>query len=259
MKNIENKIEANANETKAAAFQKKTREYASQYVVRSIQDGIHTGQLQIGDALPSEMELAEQLGVGRSSVREGIRILETIGILEVKHGKGTYVADNFVESLFKMMGFSMLSDNLGDFLAVRRVLECGSVQLQDPLSAEDVDELEALAKALSPENSLKDNIVYDRLFHNKLIRHTGNIMMIRIYDMVEGLLKELLENLMSYEDVVKEVRKAHLKIVEGLRTNNPHAVERAMSEHLASVEEYADKRIMKTSRRSAVIAGHKNK
>lgn len=259
MKHVENEISSDENEKIPADFQKKNREYASQYVVRSIQEAIHTGHLQIGDALPPEMELAEKLGVGRSSVREGIRILETIGILEVKHGKGTFVADNFVESLFKMLGFSMLSDNLGDFLAVRRVLECGSVQLQDPLSMEDVDELEALAKALSPENSLKDNIVYDRLFHTKLIEHTGNIMMIRIFNMVEGLLKELMESLMSYEDVVKEARKAHLKIVDGLRANNPHAVERAMSEHLARVEEYADKRIMKTGHRSVNIVGHKTK
>jgi len=223
---------------------KKANESAAQYVVRSIQDEIRTGRLKIGDMLPSETELAEKLGVGRSSVREGIRILTTFGILEVKQGRGTYVVDNFVESLFNMLGFSLVGDNLGYFLAARRVLECGCMQMdRDRLSNKDLDELEALANALSPGNSLKDNIVYDRMFHNKLVNHTGNTMIIRIYSMVEGLLWELMEKLMCYEDVIVEARKAHLRIVEALRADDHQAAERAMSEHLGRVEDYSRERM----------------
>ena len=226
-------------------FKKKTNESAAQYVVRSIQDAIRKGDLKIGDTLPSETELAEKLGVGRSSIREGIRILTTFGILEVKQGKGTYVVDHFVESLFNMLGFSLVGDNLGYFLAARRVLECGCMEMIDfgNMTVKDLNELEALANALSPNNALKDNIVFDRMFHNRLVTLTGNKMMIRIYSMVESLLWELMERLMGYEDVVVQAHKSHLRIVDALRKQDHHALVRAMSEHLGAVEDYSRERI----------------
>ncbi len=239
---------ASAENRHTFAFKKKPKESASQYVVRSIQEAIRSGNLKIGDALPSEMELAEKMGVGRSSIREGVRILTTFGILEVRQGKGTYIIDNFVESLFNMLGFSLVGDNLSYFLAARRVLECGCIKMSARgFSAEDLDELEELAKALSPQNTIRDNIDKDRQFHNKLIHHTGNTMMIRIYDMVGGLLWDLMVSLMCYDDVVEEARKAHLRIVEALRADDPQATERALSAHLSSVEDYAIGRLMNGS------------
>ncbi len=226
-------------------FKKRTKESASQYVVRSIQEAIRSGDLKIGDALPCETELAEKLGVGRSSVREGIRSLIAFGILEVKRGRGTFVVDNFVESLFNMLGFSLVGDNLGYFLAARRVLECGCIKMnQNSFASKELDELEALANALSPHNTLKDNINYDRMFHNKLIQHTGNTMMMRIYDMIGGLLWELMESLMCYEDVLTEAQKAHLNIVAALRVDDMQAAERAMSQHLGKVENYSQDRMV---------------
>lgn len=232
-------------EASETTFKKKPNESAAQYIVRSIQDAIRKGDLKIGDMLPSEMELAEKLGVGRSSIREGIRILTTFGILEVKQGKGTYVVDHFVESLFNMLGFSLVGDNLGYFLAARRVLECGCMEMVDPaaLTQKDLNELEALANALSPNNALKDNIVFDRMFHNKLVNLTDNKMMIRIYNMVESLLWELMENLMCYEDVVVQAHKSHLYIVDALRKQDRRALVRAMSEHLGAVEDYSRERL----------------
>ena len=198
----------------------------------------------MGDVLPSEKELVDKFGIGRSSVREGIRILETIGILEVKHGKGTYIVDNFVESLFNMLGFSLVGDNLSYFLAARRVLECGSIKMvYGRLTTNDIDELEVLANKLSPKNQLKDNIVNDYLFHSKLIRHTGNTMLIRIYSMIENLLHELMEKLMGYEDIIEDARSAHLEIVKSLRSDNPNDAEQAMGSHLDRVDEYSKSRI----------------
>lgn len=227
-----------------SVFMKKQKETASHYVVRSIQEAIRSGELKMGDVLPSEKELVDKFGIGRSSVREGIRILETIGILEVKHGKGTYIVDNFVESLFNMLGFSLVGDNLSYFLAARRVLECGSIKMvYGRLTTNDIDELEVLANKLSPKNQLKDNIVNDYLFHSKLIRHTGNTMLIRIYSMIENLLHELMEKLMGYEDIIEDARSAHLEIVKSLRSDNPNDAEQAMGSHLDRVDEYSKSRI----------------
>ncbi|MDD4080076.1 MAG: FCD domain-containing protein [Eubacteriales bacterium] len=227
------------------AFKKRQKETASHYAVRSIQKAIREGELKIGDALPSEKELVERLGIGRSSVREGIRILETIGILEVRHGVGTYVVDNYVESLFRMLGFSLAGDNLWYFLAARRVLECGSIRLVcGSLSDDNLTELGKLAGNLSPQNGLEENIEIDYLFHSRLIQHTGNAMIIRIYSMIHTLLRELMEDLMGYEDICEDARTAHLEIVRSLRTRNPNDAEQAMGKHLERVEEYSKSRIL---------------
>lgn len=221
-------------------FKKRQKETASHFVVRSIQRAIREGELKIGDALPSEKELVERLGIGRSSVREGIRILETIGILEVRHGVGTYIVDNYVESLFKMLGFSLVGENLWYFLAARRVLESGSIRLvHGRLSEDDLTELETLSRLLSPGGPLKDNIDHDFLFHSRLVEHTGNTMLIRIYSMIETLLHELMQTLMSHADIVEDARAAHLKIVESLRSPDPREAEQAMDRHLSRVEEYS--------------------
>lgn len=222
------------------AFKKRQKETAAHFAVRAIQMAIHEGELKIGDALPSEKELVGRLGIGRSSLREGIRILETIGILEVRHGVGTYVVDNYVQSLLKMLGFSLTGDNLRCFLDARRVLECGSIKLVcDKLSEDSLAELESLAKTLSPSRELADNIANDFLFHSRLVEHTGNPMLKRFYSMIEALLHELMENLMCHDDIVQDARLAHLEIVDALRSGNPVAAGQAMERHLVRVEEYS--------------------
>ena len=83
-----------------------------------------------GDALPAETELARQLGVGRNSVREAVKALESLGILEVRRGSGLFVRDFSLEPLLNSLPYAMMSDvdDLADVFEVRRILEVGVIE-----------------------------------------------------------------------------------------------------------------------------------
>ena len=103
-------------------------------VSRSVQDAIRNyviaERLQPGDALPAETELARQLGVGRNSVREAVKALESLGILEVRRGSGLFVRDFSLEPLLDSLPYAMMSDveDLADVFEVRRILEVGVIE-----------------------------------------------------------------------------------------------------------------------------------
>jgi len=99
----------------------KTR--VSEGIIEQVRDLITSGRLKPGDRLPAERELAHTLSVSRSAVREGIRALESLGIVEARAGQGTFVAppqrDAITNSLFRAR------DTQRKLFEVRRVLEPG--------------------------------------------------------------------------------------------------------------------------------------
>jgi DNA-binding FadR family transcriptional regulator len=77
-------------------------------VLKRITDSIASGELKPGDKLPTEVEFIEKLGVGRNSVREAIKMLSAMGVLEVKRGNGTYIATKVSPAIFNPLVFSLL-------------------------------------------------------------------------------------------------------------------------------------------------------
>ena len=71
-----------------------SRDSTTKQVVDVFQSDLKAGRLKIGDKLPSEVELAKMLGIGRSSLREALRVLSVYGIVEARHGEGTFIVDN---------------------------------------------------------------------------------------------------------------------------------------------------------------------
>ena len=78
-----------------------------QSVINRLTDAIKNGELKPGDKMPSEIELAESLGVARSSVREAIKILSYLGVLESKRAEGTFVCEGFSESMIDPMVYGI--------------------------------------------------------------------------------------------------------------------------------------------------------
>ena len=221
-------------------FKKFEKPSTSQYVVDSIGREIQTGKLRTGDKLPGELELAERLGVSRSSVREGLSILAAYGVLEIRHGQGTFVCDGFVESLAKVLPFVPIKENLEPMLATRRILETGAIRLiYNKISDETCDELEQLSLKISPDYSLDAIISADRDFHRVLMETTHNPLLLRIYEMINTILDYLMDSLMSNPEVREKARESHLQIVKALREKDEMKSVLAMEEHLSNVEAFA--------------------
>ena len=219
---------------------KKEKLSATDHVIEAIKQMLHSGELKVGDKLPNEMELCEMLGVSRSSLREGIKILVNIGYLEVRRGQGTYVVDNFVKNIFNMLGFVHEGENLNYFMSVRRVLECGSIRLiYDKLREEQCDELEQISLGIdSSKSDLETIIKLDKEFHNKLFEYTENPLMIKLYGMITQMIDYVMSNLMSYEEVSNDAREVHLRLVDALRKKDLYDSMEAIDEHMQKIENY---------------------
>lgn len=221
------------------------RTTTTDYVVNTIKEMIRSGELSVGAKLPSEVELCEMLGVGRSSVREGIKILVSYGFLEICRGQGTYVADNFVKSFFSILGFSHEGKDLHHFLSLRHVLENGCVQMIcGKLTQKQCDALERVSIALDlSQKSVEDLVDLDQQFHSMLFEFTENPLMLKLYTMITQMIDYIMKNLMSHEDVVRDARQAHLRLVSALRTGEAYESLLAIDNHMQTVEEYARKYI----------------
>jgi len=155
-------------------------------VLEELRNYIQQNRLQPGDPLPPESELAARLGVGRNSVREAIKALESLGILEVRRGIGVFV---------KKFSFQPLLDNLGYGLGVslrdveelrdiRRVLETGLIHRTiEVISEEELAALRAVTETMRERAERGESFAeQDQQFHQLLFRCQNNTMLVGLID-----------------------------------------------------------------------------
>src|SRR5678815_3275118 len=123
--------------------------------IERIKEMIVKGELRPGDRLPKEVDLAERLGLSRNSLREAVRALSLIRILDVRQGDGTYVTSLDPQLLLEAMSFVVdfhRDDTVLEFLAVRRILEPAATAMAATRIGEaELDRLTAQLDALGPE------------------------------------------------------------------------------------------------------------
>jgi len=229
----------NGEENMNTTFTETKRVSAAFQVVESINSAIKEGRLKVGDRLPSEQELTGLLGVGRSSLREGVRILVANGLLEVRQGDGTYVTNKFAEKVFEYLGYTANPKGFLMLLELRRVLECGCIcSICDTLSQEDYSELEEMAFAIDKKEQTENNIAHDINFHERLFLATNNYLIYEMYRMMSQSLSSLMHEMMQHSEVVIDARDSHIKILEGLKAKDRLAAVAAMNEHLDRIRHY---------------------
>src|SRR5205807_8261983 len=146
---------------------KSTRIY--QEIVRQVKAMIAEGRLKSGDRLPPERDLAEKFVVSRSSVREALRALESLGLVEIRAGEGTFVREVSVESLIEPLALMMVSQRgaLAELFEARRLLEPGIAALAaSRATLEEVSEMERILEEQSKEIAeCRTGLVQDAAFH----------------------------------------------------------------------------------------------
>ncbi|HXF60666.1 MAG TPA: FadR/GntR family transcriptional regulator [Caldilineaceae bacterium] len=156
----------------------------------SVKEAIRTyildNNLQAGDPLPAESELARQLGVSRSSVREAVKALESLGVLETRRGSGIFVLDFSFEPLLNNLHYGLLFnlDELADLLEVRRVLELGMISQVIPLvTPEQTAKLQSILVQMRSRAEQGEAFpVEDRMFHQALFANLDNRMLLKLID-----------------------------------------------------------------------------
>ncbi|MFE9683331.1 FadR/GntR family transcriptional regulator [Streptomyces sp. NPDC002701] len=211
--------------------------------IEKIKGMIVSGALRPGDRLPKESELAAALGLSRNSLREAVRALSLIRILDVRQGDGTYVTSLDPQLLLEALSFVVdfhRDDTVLEFLAVRRILEPAATAMAAlRISEQQVDALTARLDALGEEPSVEDLVACDLEFHRGIVRSAGNSVLCSLLDGLSGpTTRARVWRGLTQEDAVSRTLHEHRAILGALRDRDAEAARSWATVHIASVEQW---------------------
>jgi GntR family transcriptional repressor for pyruvate dehydrogenase complex len=214
--------------------------------MEAIKTMIVQGQLAAGQLLPSERELAVQLGISRPSLREAIRALTAMNILESRHGDGTFVTSLDPRLLIAPLNFVLQIDNsvILHLFEVRRILEGNAAALAaGRISKRELDELGRLMdEAYKVIDHEDEYLQIDFRIHEVVIEAGGNPILTSVCASVATLALESRRRTASIPDIRRMAHRHHGEIVAALRTGDAVKSRDAMESHLVKVEQAWRKR-----------------
>jgi DNA-binding FadR family transcriptional regulator len=220
-------------------------------VIDGVKQLIVSGQLRAGDRLPIEKDLAAQLGVSRGSLREGVRALALLGVLETRQGDGTYVTTLDPGRLLSPVGFlAELPDpaNSAHLLGVRRVLEAESAYLAARVVTDDqLAEMEEVLGGVDPlleaphgEIDLERFIDADTAFHRLVAQASRNPALAALIDNLVGrTTRTRMWRAVTERGAVEATHREHRAILDELVQRDPERARIRMQVHILAVEEFA--------------------
>lgn len=217
----------------------------SDAVVTQIAQAITAGQLNVGDRIPSERELMRQMGVGRASVREALRQLQTMGLIEVRPGQVATVVNTPAQAPMAQFWKHWLllhAEQALQLMDVREALETRAAAL----AAESTDEaaIGQLAEAnarlaeIIPESEPEARAEADIAFHIALVEASGNRLLMALTQSLAYTLHEL--RIAAYSEIDQALRSVeeHAAIVQAIAAHDPDAAQRALNAHLRSSKRF---------------------
>jgi len=223
-----------------------SRERLSVQVADQVKELIRSRQLKPHDRLPAERELAEQLGISRTILREAMKLLEQQGLISVQVGRGTFVSaidpqeisDTFAESLNIMMQQISQTRNFEHFFEVRMVIEIENARLA-ALRATDED-IHLLEKHLADmvlyhESDIARFAQADTSYHQALAQATQNPLFVTLLLSITKLLLQIQREASVTTGGPGAALAYHQRILNAVRERNPNDSQQAMREHLEDV------------------------
>jgi DNA-binding FadR family transcriptional regulator len=213
--------------------------------------------LKPGDRLPSERELMVRLGVGRSSLREAVKTLAALGIVDVRVGSGMFVADGEASVLTMPLSWGLLMGERSarEVIEARRIVEVELAGLAAERGADH--EIAAIAEKLAlMRASLHDADAfarYDLEFHLAVARAAHNQVLYHMIDTLRHVLRAWFVEVFPRRSDKSEPIRKHEPILAAIRAREPSAARRAMAEHLDSGARWLDEVIRG---RGAAKGGH---
>ncbi|PYT67975.1 MAG: FadR family transcriptional regulator [Acidobacteria bacterium] len=197
-------------------------------------------KLRPGDKLPSERELAEMLVVSRSSIRDAIRSLELMGMVEPRQGAGTIVREISSDSLVNPLADALQrkEKRIGELLDFRKMLEPPlAARAATRVSADEISEMEEILKR--QEEKLRrgeSTIAEDSEFHYAVALASGNTVVLKVLDVLMDLLRDSRERSLQVEGRPQKSLDGHRRILVAIKRNDAEAAKVAMRRHIENVE-----------------------
>jgi GntR family transcriptional repressor for pyruvate dehydrogenase complex len=206
---------------------------SSDVVIKNLLDLIMKGEIGPGDKLPSIDHLAKQMGTSIISAREAVQNLAAIGLIEISHGRGTFMTEGapVMEELFE----------------ARKVIE--SHMAMAAARAADPEILAYMKRLLEEMNkALKDGEIehYSELdyeFHLAIGKAAGNRILFKTLENIKGLLRYQQITINRLPNVIQISSKRHKEIFEAIKKKNPETAEASMTLHISEVIDSWKKRV----------------
>lgn len=211
-------------------------------IVEQIRGMITRGELKPGNKLPPERDMAESLGVSRASVREALTALETVGILDIRPGEGTFVKRTSDSETFESLTLllSVEQTPVVQMMEVRRILETESAALAAKRgTTADLQKIQDSLRVMKTADSISEAVDADVRFHFAIAEATKNSVLLRIMNTVADLMHQTFrkdrENLYSNPALGARVIIEHEAILKAIQDRNPDEAWAKMLEHINNI------------------------
>jgi GntR family transcriptional repressor for pyruvate dehydrogenase complex len=203
-----------------------------------------------GDQLPSERALVEQLQVSRASIREALRALEVIGLIECKQGEGNYIKTSFEDNLLEPLAimYTLEGSNPKEIWELRKIMEVEAAGLAAKrISTEQLKQLKELLLSFDDNEDETYNAEVDKQFHYKLAECSGNILIYNILKSVSVLVEDFIKGartkILKDQENKKVLFQQHKAMFLAVEKHSSVDARKAMREHLDYANEYMEKNI----------------
>lgn len=207
------------------------------YLVEQIQQRIMSNELKFGDKLPPEREMSELYNISRNSVREALRTLEVVGLIECRHGDGNFIANNLDGCVINALSamFVLNKGKISELLQMRRAIELGSVRnIIERGSREDV----AVLRDILAEYEGADVEKYlnlDERFHKTLVNLSGNTLYQIVFDMLSALILPDMRKVVRITveaDSKQDLYAEHLALLGAIEAGDLRRADAILTKHL---------------------------
>ncbi|GGA44749.1 GntR family transcriptional regulator [Kroppenstedtia guangzhouensis] len=213
----------------------------SKMIADEIKDYIKNQRLQEGDKLPSVESLVKQMNVGRSSLREGLRFLEAIEVIQVINGKGIFVKDANVYRIEAKINIENEKSFLLQMSEVRRALEGKAVELAvERITSEQLEEMEACLDRYQhflETGKRNEASQADASFHQVLYRASQNVILEGIIHSIRDNLDEFWKNPFGIESIFDNSFPYHVTLLKALKERDQQQAMKEFSKLLDVVEQ----------------------
>lgn len=216
-------------------------------VIEQIKEMVSNGTLKRGDKLPSERDLSAQLGVSRTSIREALRALEVIGLLDCRQGEGNFIKENFENSLFEPLSimFMLNKSKPHEVFELRTVIEVETAALAAKLITEE--ELHELKQILDMMKNCEDEnkkSKLDKQFHYNIAKASRNLLIVTILNTISTLIDSLIKDARfqilkndGEKNIIDYIDYNHERIYNALAKGNSQEAANIMRMHMELINE----------------------
>ena len=216
------------------------REPIATQVARRLVEFILSGEVEPGTRMPSERQLAEAFGVGRSAMREALKALSLIGLIEVRQGDGTYLrkADSALLPEVIEWGLLLGEQRTMDLVEARQEIEVVIAGLAAKRRTEqDLADLREILDRMIHSPSIPGFVDVDVQFHLRLAEAAGNSVLRDIHSSVQALLRAWIARVLAASGSIHPSYEEHVPIVAAVERGDAAGAQAAMAAHMSSAAE----------------------